>query len=82
MCSASSKSSESGVDSAVLSAFAFASSSLVIGDVNGGNPDLTSSPEVLTCSRTFRGAVSLSREAGRALLSAEAPLVDERVCRA
>lgn len=41
----------------------------------GGTPDLDSSPEVLTWRRTLRGG----RSAETALLSAVAPLVEERV---
>lgn len=44
---------------------------------SGGRPDFESSPEVLTCSRTLRGEES--RSAGRALFTASAALIEDRV---
>lgn len=44
--------------------------------VSGGSPDLTSSPEVFTWMKTFRGVL---REGGRCLLSAVAVLGEVRV---
>jgi len=45
----------------------------------GGKPDLESSPEVFTCSRTFNGAES--RSGGNALFIASAAFTEDIVCR-